>query len=133
LEICPVGAISKREEDGIVIVDRDKCIGCHSCETACPYGAPQYGLDGKMQKCNLCVDRIAEGKDPACVAVCPGEALAFGDLTELEQMAGRKHALRLTGNTEPSAFVALDDHQGHPSADIDPFLRTLQQKENGRQ
>ena len=67
------------------------------------------------------------------MATCPGEALAFGDLAELEQLAAKKHAIKLTGKTEPSAFVALVKHQGHPSADIDPFLQTLQQKENGRQ
>ena len=133
LEICPASAISKRKEDGVVVVDRNECVGCRNCEKACPYGAPQYGVDGKMQKCDLCLERRAEGKEPACVATCPGEALAFGDLAELEQLAAKKHAIKLTGKTEPSAFVALAKHKGQPTADIDAFLRTLQQKESGRQ
>jgi Fe-S-cluster-containing dehydrogenase component len=133
LEICPAGAISKRTEDGVVVVDRNECVGCRNCEKACPYGAPQFGLDGKMQKCDLCLERRAEGKEPACVATCPGEALAFGDIAELEKLAVKKHSFKLTGKTEPTAFVALARHQGHSSADIDLFLHTLQQKENGRQ
>jgi len=133
LEICPSGAISKREEDGVVVVDRDECVGCRNCEQACPYGAPQFGIDGKMQKCDLCLDRRSEGNQPACVATCPGDALAFGDIAELEQLAKKKHALKLTGKTRPTAFVTLAKHQGQPSADIDPFLHTLVQKENGRQ
>lgn len=49
---CPTGAISKRPEDGIVIVDKAKCNGCKDCFEACPYGIPQFGKDGKMQKCD---------------------------------------------------------------------------------
>jgi anaerobic dimethyl sulfoxide reductase subunit B (iron-sulfur subunit) len=132
LEICPAGAISKRKEDGVVVVDRNECVGCRNCEKACPYGAPQFGADGIMQKCDLCLDRRAEGKQPACVATCPGEALAFGELAELELLAKKKHGVKLTGKTEPSAYVSLAKHKGQPTADIDAFLHTLQQTETGR-
>jgi Fe-S-cluster-containing dehydrogenase component len=132
VDICPAGAISKRAEDGVVVVDRNECVGCRSCEKACPYGAPQYGKDGKMQKCHLCQDRRAEGKQPACVATCPAEALAFGDLEELRQLAGRKPALKLAGDTEPSAFVTLANVRGRAIAGIDPFLRTIRAPADSR-
>jgi anaerobic dimethyl sulfoxide reductase subunit B len=93
--ICPRGAITKRPEDGIVTVDKEKCFGCHLCLTACPFGVPQFGRDGKMEKCDLCLDLINEGKEPACVATCPAEALRFGTLEELGEKSTRKWAERI--------------------------------------
>ncbi len=85
--VCPTGASYKREEDGIVLVNPDTCIGCKLCSWACPYGAREYDYsDGVMKKCTLCVDRIYnENLDeidrvPACVKACPTGARAFGDL-----------------------------------------------------
>ena len=67
---CPVGAITKNE-DGIVLVDRDSCIGCRLCYDACPVQVPQFGADGTMQKCDMCI-----GTDgPYCAAVCPTRAI----------------------------------------------------------
>ena len=85
---CPSDAISKREEDGIVIVNRDECIGfdnCGNCQNVCPYVAPQFGAepDSKMQKCNMCLERWGEGKKPVCVEACPMRALDAGPLEEL--------------------------------------------------
>ena len=85
--VCPTGASYKRAEDGIVLVDYDKCIGCKYCAWACPYGARELDEHQKvMKKCTLCVDRIydeplppAERK-PACVMACPTNARLFGDI-----------------------------------------------------
>lgn len=85
--VCPTGASYKRAEDGIVLVDEDKCIGCKLCSWACPYGAREFDETvGVMKKCTLCVDRIynetipeAE-RVPACVSTCPASARHFGDL-----------------------------------------------------
>lgn len=88
--VCPTGAIVKRADDGIVIVDQDKCIGCRSCFLACPFGVPQFGMNGRMQKCDFCVDRLTEGKEPACVATCPSDALHFGTMDELSRKKTRK-------------------------------------------
>jgi anaerobic dimethyl sulfoxide reductase subunit B (iron-sulfur subunit) len=88
LEVCPAAAISKRE-DGIVIIDADKCIGCRYCEWACPYGAPQFNTaTGKMGKCNFCYDYLEAGQSPACVGSCPMRVLDFGELTELQAKYG---------------------------------------------
>ena len=85
--VCPTGASYKREEDGIVLVNADVCIGCKLCSWACPYGAREYDEDaGVMKKCTLCVDKIynenlpPESRVPACVSTCPAGARSFGDL-----------------------------------------------------
>mgnify|MGYP001385416052 CR=1 FL=1 len=85
--VCPTGASYKRVDDGIVLVDEDKCIGCKLCSWACPYGAREYSeVEGVMKKCTLCVDRIYNehldeaDRQPACVQACPTKARHFGDL-----------------------------------------------------
>ncbi len=85
--VCPTGASYKREDDGIVLVNADICIGCKLCSWACPYGAREYDEDaGVMKKCTLCVDKIynenlpPESRVPACVSTCPAGARSFGDL-----------------------------------------------------
>jgi anaerobic dimethyl sulfoxide reductase subunit B (iron-sulfur subunit) len=90
---CPVDAIAKRDEDGIVTVDREVCLGrdnCSLCLEACPYDAPQFGAEenSKMQKCNFCIDRWEEGKKPACVQSCPTWALDAGSMDELKAKYG---------------------------------------------
>ena len=85
--VCPTGASYKRAEDGIVLVDEDKCIGCGLCAWSCPYGAREMDVAaGVMKKCTLCVDRIYNetleevDRVPACVRTCPANARHFGDL-----------------------------------------------------
>ena len=93
LAACPAGAIAKRSEDGVVVVDQEKCLGkdhCDLCLQACVYRAPQFGAEdnAKMQMCNLCLDRLDEGKKPICVAGCPMRALDAGPLEELKALYG---------------------------------------------
>ena len=94
VKACPVRAITKREEDGIVVVDRETCIGGEKCRFACrktcPYHVPQFGEEPnpKMQKCNLCLERWAENKKPICVEACPMRALDAGPLDELKARYG---------------------------------------------
>ncbi|WP_330969252.1 4Fe-4S dicluster domain-containing protein, partial [Lysobacter sp. A3-1-A15] len=94
--VCPTGASYKRAEDGIVLVDEDKCIGCKLCSWACPYGAREYSpVEGVMKKCTLCVDRIynqnlpESERQPACVQACPTRARHFGDLGDPESKVSR--------------------------------------------
>ncbi len=89
--VCPTGASYKRVEDGIVLVDYDKCIGCKYCSWACPYGAREFDEERSvMTKCTLCVDRIydtllpPQDRKPACVKACPTGARLFGDVNDPE-------------------------------------------------
>ncbi|MBI4700407.1 MAG: 4Fe-4S dicluster domain-containing protein [Deltaproteobacteria bacterium] len=110
LEVCPTGATVQRD-DGVVVVEKDKCMGCKYCMMACPYGArytveswESYfpdGLElspyeqfakryweehsgvGVATKCDFCLDRREEGREPACVEACPARARSFGDLDDL--------------------------------------------------
>ncbi|NLF14756.1 MAG: 4Fe-4S dicluster domain-containing protein [Anaerolineaceae bacterium] len=104
--VCPAGAIKKDPETGVVRVDRSRCIGCHYCFFACPFGVPQYGDDGTMQKCELCIDKLAAGQDPACVSTCPAGALHAGTLEELAALAQEKAAKSLTSSTQPSVLFS---------------------------
>lgn len=90
---CPVNAISKREQDGIVTVDTSVCLGndnCGLCLDVCSYDAPQFGSEGnaKMQKCDLCADRWEAGRKPICVEACPMRAMDAGPLSELRAKYG---------------------------------------------
>ena len=89
--VCPTGASWKRTEDGIVLVDQEKCMGCNYCSWACPYGARELDeVSGTMKKCTLCVDRIyderlpRQERQPACVLTCPASARYFGDFDDPE-------------------------------------------------
>lgn len=77
MEVCPEGAISKRMEDGTVTVDHEKCTGCRTCFEACPFDAPQFGADTRMQKCDMCRGEVTLAGDPPCVGTCPTGALLF--------------------------------------------------------
>ena len=80
--ICPTIALFTRE-DGIVDFDDERCIGCKSCMQACPYDALYIDPNkGTAAKCNYCAHRIEESYEPACVIVCPTEAIISGDLDE---------------------------------------------------
>eukprot|EP01029_Cantina_marsupialis_P007313 TRINITY_DN180758_c0_g5_i1.p2 TRINITY_DN180758_c0_g5~~TRINITY_DN180758_c0_g5_i1.p2 ORF type:complete len:194 (-),score=37.79 TRINITY_DN180758_c0_g5_i1:815-1396(-) len=120
-QVCPVDCFYIRE-DGIVLHDKEKCIGCGYCLYACPFGAPQFprdgafGIKGAMDKCTMCAggpketnsheerhmygqNRIAEGKVPLCAAVCATNALLVGDSQKVSEIyrqrvlsRGHKHS-----------------------------------------
>ena len=108
---CPDGLLVKRAEDGIVVItDPEQCTGCGLCVDSCPYDAPKMVTNGKVNivMCNLCLDRLSEGKAPACVATCPTEALDAGPMDEL--MAKYGEARELEGfadyrQTNPSVVL----------------------------
>ncbi len=107
---CPTGAIVKRPEDGIVLIDEDKCIGCRQCIGACPYGALQYNSElQKVSKCDFCAGLLAQGEQPACIAACPMRALQHGLVEDLEKENGV--IFRLKGMpdaeiTKPSMIIS---------------------------
>ncbi|MFB3812628.1 MAG: 4Fe-4S dicluster domain-containing protein [Terriglobales bacterium] len=89
-EACPSLAIAKRANDGIVVVDSERCTGCRACLEACPYGVPQFADEAgaTMQKCDLCAERWQQSKKPLCVDACPMRALDAGPLEELRRKYG---------------------------------------------
>jgi anaerobic dimethyl sulfoxide reductase subunit B (iron-sulfur subunit) len=74
---CPVEAITQKQTDGAVTVDQSKCNGCRACSEACPFQIPEFDLDGKMQKCDMCQDRLKLRLQPICAATCPTGALRW--------------------------------------------------------
>jgi molybdopterin-containing oxidoreductase family iron-sulfur binding subunit len=131
--VCPVGATFKREEDGVVIQDYAKCIGCRMCIAACPYTGvrsfnweePHYTVPfagdadipahqkHTVEKCNFCAHRLARGESPACIEVCPARARFFGDLEDPESepsklIVKRKHMQLLPEQgTRPSVYYLV--------------------------
>lgn len=108
VSVCPTQAMHKRD-DGIILIDYDKCIGCRYCEWNCPYGAPQFdSTRGIMTKCNFCYDALDAGDQPACVAACPARALDFGERSELEAKYGTVQEvapLPVASITDPSLII----------------------------
>ncbi len=95
IKICPTGALAQREEDGVVDLNRDLCIGCHSCLLACPFGTPRFSEDGLMAKCDLCHTRIDQGLEPACVHTCTTKALGYSTVGELSVKKATTASIRL--------------------------------------
>ena len=108
VEVCPMRAVTKREEDGLVTVDRAKCIGCRCCALACPFDIPRYTGEHKlMDKCDGCHTlRKTPQDEPRCVITCPTRALHFGPLDEMAALARAKGGRRVEGPTSPSVYLA---------------------------
>lgn len=135
VRVCPTQATFKREEDGIVMMDQHRCIGCRYCMVACPYGSrsfnwrdprPALGSEitadfptrskGVVEKCNFCAERLAKGEMPLCVVACENSgaaALAFGDLEDPDSSVSRilkeKHSIRRKPGlgTEPQVYYLV--------------------------
>ena len=90
--VCPTGASHINEEDGTVQIDRDQCIGCGACLSACPYGCRYIDVDTSVaEKCDLCASITSEGGLPQCVTQCGGMARWYGDLDEgIESFKGAR-------------------------------------------
>lgn len=94
VDVCPEDAIEKRAEDGVVVVDPQRCIGCQTCLDACPFDVPRFGTDDIMQKCDMCRPAADDGSaPPACVATCPTGALQYG-LCDIDAKKDQEERLR---------------------------------------
>jgi Fe-S-cluster-containing dehydrogenase component len=90
---CPTGAMRKRSKDGIVYIDHAVCVGCKTCISACPWGAPQWNPEtAKVVKCDYCMDRIDQGLKPACVTVCTTQCLHFVPADQIPQTKREQYA-----------------------------------------
>jgi Fe-S-cluster-containing dehydrogenase component len=93
---CPTGAMTRRDVDGIVFVQRELCVGCKACISACPWSVPQWDASaGKAIKCDFCRDRIDAGKKPACVTACTAHALEFVDPNEASKSVRSSYATKV--------------------------------------
>jgi len=130
VRVCPTAATWKRE-DGVVMMDWHRCIGCRYCMAACPYGSRSFNwsdprpyvqnptttfptrMKGVVEKCNFCEERLAQGNPPACVAECPEKALTFGNLNDehspLRQLLRERYSLQRKPElgTSPSIFYLV--------------------------
>jgi Fe-S-cluster-containing dehydrogenase component len=95
ISVCPVFAIHKDPETGITLVDRNRCIGCKVCLWVCSYGAPSFDEEGKLILCDLCIDRLKEGKKAACEAACPARAILVGSPDEISEFQAKKAVTRI--------------------------------------
>lgn len=93
---CASACLTKamlKQEDGPVIWREDKCMGCRFCMLSCPFDIPKFEYDEwnpKIQKCNMCFDRLKEGEIPTCVDACPAEAITFGKRSDLIEEANTR-------------------------------------------
>ena len=90
VSICPSKALAK-EENGIVSLDDSRCIGCNYCVIVCPFGVLKTNREGKaVIKCDLCIERLEKGEEPACVAACPTGSLKFVEAEEVSKTKREK-------------------------------------------
>ncbi len=122
VSICPTTALFRRD-DGIVDFDTSRCIGCKACMQACPYDALYIDPDDNTaQKCNYCVHRVEVGIEPACVVVCPVEAIIAGDLdnpaNQIAKMVATEQLTQrsLEQGTKPNLW-----YKGADEASLDPL------------
>lgn len=93
---CPTGAIHRYSEDGPVVLDTDRCIGCRFCVLVCPFGVIELSRGGSaMIKCDQCIERTEAGEEPACVAACPTRALKFVEIDSWLRERRREAAERV--------------------------------------
>jgi Fe-S-cluster-containing dehydrogenase component len=114
VNVCPTGA-SYRNDENIVLINKEKCIGCKYCMMACPYGVRSWNSTEKcVEKCTLCPQLTEAGYQPACVANCPGECRFYGDLDDPESAPSQAlaaadadaiHHLTDVGNTPSTAYI----------------------------
>jgi len=92
VSVCMLGALKKGPQ-GVVTYDKDACIGCRYCQVACPFDVPRFewrSATPKIVKCELCPERRAQGREPACAEVCPRQAVIYGRREDLLKEARRR-------------------------------------------
>ncbi|MCX6010237.1 MAG: 4Fe-4S binding protein [Chloroflexi bacterium] len=106
--VCPTGALNKLE-NGPVIIETMKCVGCSLCAMVCPFGILELDYLSKvMRKCDLCVHRLNENKLPACVSSCPARALTYDEFDAIMQKVKKMAAKAVISGAglEPGIVVS---------------------------
>lgn len=103
---CPAPGAIVQYANGIVDFDQDQCIGCGYCMTGCPFNVPKFAPETRrVYKCTMCVDRVAEGLQPACIKACPTSCLQFGTKDDMLQVAnGRVGQLKANGFAHAAVY-----------------------------
>lgn len=103
VQVCPTEALYRDEDSDSVLIDSNKCIACGMCMIVCPFGVIQFKKDLQIKidkevstKCDSCIERQKEGKEPACVEACKAGALIFGEANELIKSIRKDFTLRVT-------------------------------------
>ncbi len=106
LYACPAPGAIVQYENGIVDINQDQCIGCQFCVTGCPFDIPRFDKETKkVYKCNMCVDRVEAGLEPACVKTCPTHAISWGSKEDMLSLAEHKvELLRGRGFENPVTY-----------------------------
>jgi Fe-S-cluster-containing dehydrogenase component len=97
VSVCPVSAMKKDPDTGVIYHNPNACIGCRYCVAACPFGVPRFEYDKtfpRLRKCELCKDRRVQGKISACAEVCPTGATLYGPVKDLQEEADRRHKMK---------------------------------------
>jgi carbon-monoxide dehydrogenase iron sulfur subunit len=124
---CPVGAIRRDRGSDAVLIDGERCIGCFSCVLLCPYGAVRLSFDRKRaEKCDGCVERVSEGREPACAASCPTGALAW---REVEEVARGRTAL--SASREAAALARGKEEAGGEGSPLETILKMREEMARG--
>ena len=111
VDVCPTGAAYRDEDDNVVLIDEDSCIGCQTCIPACPYGVRMYNAEKNIvEKCSLCHELTKAGEKPRCVAACCGSARFYGDLDDPESDASKALAA-----ADPDCIHKLADSGNGPT------------------
>jgi Fe-S-cluster-containing dehydrogenase component len=106
---CMLGSLQKREH-GVVTYDVNLCVGCRYCQIACPFGVPKFDFSSAtptIVKCEMCMPRLKEGKEPGCTEVCPRKAVIYGKREDLLKEAHARLA-RQPGRYQPKVYGEHD-------------------------
>lgn len=128
VDSCPVGAMQKDPETGIVWVDQAVCIGCKTCVSVCPYGAPTFRDDlGVSSKCDMCKDEVDAGGKPLCVTACPMRALDWGPVEEMVEKYGEGNIEiePLPKNTTGATTIVHPHRDAQPSGEGTGYVANL--------
>ena len=109
VSICPTKALEKQGPEGPVLIDAEKCIGCKFCIAVCPFGVITLSRDGKAAlKCDLCIERLEEGEEPACVEACKTGALQFLGIEEFVKARRREAAGRMAESETKARKIKVE-------------------------